>query len=167
MEFFELFDMPINLLVDLKSIQRKYFALCKQYHPDKFSLQGADAQEEALEMTSKINQAKKVLSSAEQRLAYILREKEILITDEKYQLKPAFLGEMMEINEQLMELEFDEDAEKKAALKQEVSKLEEGIFKEISTYFESATADWSEEDLAKLKDYHYKKKYLERIKEKL
>ena len=59
MDYFELFELPVSLIVDTKDVTKRYYALSKQYHPDNFSLDNADKQAEALEMSAEINQAKK------------------------------------------------------------------------------------------------------------
>ena len=167
MEYFELFDMPISLVVDNKAVTKKYYALSKQYHPDNFSLDDSDRQEEALEISAKINQAKKVLSNAHKRLEYILKEKSIIEEGEKYQLPPMFLGEMMEINESLMELEFDPNPVTKEKISNEVSTQTNTLFKEVKAFFDAEELFLNEANTALLKDYYYKKKYLDRIAEKL
>lgn len=167
MDYFELFDLPVSLVVDKKAVTKKYYALSKKYHPDNFSLQNAAQQEEALAMSAKINEAKKMLSSSHARLAYILRQKEIVIPDEKHQLPPAFLGEMMDINEALMEIEFDPNEAAKEKIKEAVAAQSDKLLEGVKSFFEAETLEIKEENKALLKDYYYKKKYLARIEEKL
>ncbi len=167
MDYFELFDLPVSLLVDAKAVTKKYYELSKKYHPDKFSLHDVAKQDEALEMSAKINKAKKTLSNPHARLAYLLKEKGIVVAEEKYQLPPMFLGEMMDINEALMELEFDPNPEAKKKINQEVAEKTATLFEEVKRFFEANTLEINEVNRVSLKDYYYKKKYLERIEEKL
>lgn len=167
MEYFELFDMPISLVVDAKAVTKKYYELSRLYHPDNFSLADDAKQSRALEMSAKINQAKKTLSNAHARLAYILKEKGIVVSEEKYQLPHKFLGEMMDINEALMELEFDPNPAMKEKIKGDVSVQTNKLYAEVKIYFEAENLDITEENRTPLKEYYYKKKYLERIEEKL
>lgn len=167
MEYFELFDIPVSLVVDTKAVTKKYYELSKKYHPDNFSLDDTAKQDIALDMSSKINRAKKTLSNAHSRLTYILKEKGIVVADEKYQLPPMFLGEMMDINESLMELEFDPNPETKAKIKKEVEQQTAKLFQEVKSYFVAAHFELTDENSTSLKDYYYKKKYLDRIEEKL
>jgi len=167
MEYFELFDMPISLVVDTKAVTKKYYELSKKFHPDNFSLSDNDKQEKALAMSSKINNAKKVLSNSHKRLEYILKQKEIIVDGEKHQLPPMFLGEMMEINETLMELEFDPNPKAKEKIKTEVSQQTAKLFEDVKPYFEAEIVEINAENSKVLKDYYYKKKYLARIEEKL
>jgi len=167
MEYFELYELPISLKVNKAAITKKYYALSKEFHPDNFSLSNASKQSEALEKTSQINLARKVLSNADKRLAYLLKENGIIEEDEKYQLPPKFLGEIMEINESLMELQFEPNPATKEKIKNEVDGVLENLYKEVSSKFEAEELQLDVKSSALLKDYYYKKKYLDRIKEKL
>lgn len=167
MEYFELFDMPISLLVDAKAVTKKYYELSKSYHPDNFSLEDTHKQEEALEMSAKINKAKKTLSNPHTRLAYILKERGIVVPEEKHQLPPMFLGEMMDINEALMELEFDPNPETIEKLRTEVQQRIDKLYSVVQHNFEAENLEITDDNSTSLKDYYYKKKYLDRIQEKL
>jgi molecular chaperone HscB len=74
---------------------------------------------------------------------------------------------MMDINEQLMELEFDQDASKLADIQLAVMEKETLLFEEVKLFFEMEELQINDIDHLKLKDYYYKKKYLNRILERL
>ena len=87
----------------------------------------------------------------------MLQLKELLEEEEKYQLPPAFLMEMMELNEELSEDSI-----------QQINELERKLYSEVQPIIENyndATATTT--DLLKLKEYYYKKKYLQRILDRL
>lgn len=168
MYYFELFDLPVSLKVNKTEILKRYYALSRQYHPDNFSLQDENEQQNSLSMSAKINEAKKILDDSYLRLAYILKEKGVIEPDEKYQLSPAFLGEMMDINEQLMEMNPENtDERSKQQIQQEVSSIEGELYNEVKEYFEMDTISLTEKDNAILKEYYFKKKYLQRILDRL
>ena len=167
MYYFELFDEPVSLQVNKAALLKKYYQLSKQFHPDNYSLQDAAAQEDALEMSTQINRAKNMLDDSYRRLAYILKEKQIIEEDEKYPLSPQFLGEMMDINEQLMELEFDKSEPAIQKIQDEVATISNTLFQDVKAYYEMKNLESENVDYSKLKDYYYKLKYLNRILEKL
>ena len=105
MNYFELFEMPVSLQVDKKYVQDKYFELQKKYHPDFFSNQGEEEQASVLEKSSMINKAYKTFLNGDETIKYVLQLKELLEEEEKYQLPPEFLIEMMELNEALTEVD--------------------------------------------------------------
>ena len=84
-------------------------------------------------------------------------QKGLLEEEEKYQLPPAFLMEMMELNEELSENST-----------QQINELENHLYAEVASIIENYDdAAASEADLLKLKEYYYKKKYLQRILDRL
>ena len=168
MYYFELFELPVSLIVNKAEVLKKYYQLSRQYHPDRFTLQGEDARSDSLDMSTRINEAKNILDDAGKRLAYILKEKNVIEPDEKYALSPLFLAEMMDINEQLMEMDTAEATEElKQKIRNEIAAIESELYADVKPYFEMSILDVSADDLAKLKDYYYKRKYLFRILDRL
>ena len=164
MTYFELFDIPVALRVNVESIKTKFYQLIRQSHPDFFSQSTNDEQEEALEKSSLLNKAFKTFSNTETTIKYVLQLKGLLDDEEKYKLPPDFLMEMMELNEALMEAKIDAD---ETAIKNEhlkINHLENNIYNDskhiIENYKEGVT---TEKELLQVKDYYFKKKYLSRI----
>ena len=60
MNYFEMFEIPVSLIIDKAAITKKYVELQKKYHPDFFTQENEAAQEDALETSSAINKAMKV-----------------------------------------------------------------------------------------------------------
>ena len=157
MNYFELFELPISFKIDRSKLAQKYFELQKKYHPDFFAKGTEHEQEQALEISSQLNKALKIFKHPDQTIKYVLQLKELLEEEEKYQLPPSFLMEMMELNEELSENSA-----------QQIQELETQLYSEVQPIIENyddATA--SKPDLLKLKEYYYKKKYLQRILDRL
>ena len=108
MNYFELFGFDIAPVIDKSLLSKKYLQLQKQYHPDNYSLSEEYEQIQSLEISSLINKAFAVFKDDLQTVGYFLEIMGLITTDEKYQLPPAFLMEMMEVNEQIDEGDFDE-----------------------------------------------------------
>lgn len=164
MNYFELFELPISLQVDKKELNTKYIALQKQYHPDFFSKSDADEQEEMLQKSSMINRGYKVFSNEDDTIKYVLELKGLLADNEKYDLPPDFLMEMMEINETLAEPQDSELEEMETKISQMQNQLYQSVQNIIENYNDDITTN---EQLLLVKDYYYKKKYLNRILERL
>ena len=157
MNYFELFDLPVSLWVDTSALAKKYFELQKTFHPDFFTQADETAQQDALEKSSDINKALKVLKNQDATIKYLLQLKGLIEEEEKYPLPPNFLMEVMELNENL-------SADSTAV----IADFEKNIYADVSQIIEQYNdAAVSNEDLLKLKEYHYKKKYLQRILERL
>ena len=150
---FEVFSLPISLKVDHSALKKKFYVLSRTYHPDHFTLESQDKQDEALAMTGAINLAYKVLADDMSRIKHILELNDIMIDEGKQMLSPDFLMEMMELNEEL-----DEDSPAR------VAQLEKELYAEVSKIIENYDeATTPREDLLKIKDYYFRKKYLQRI----
>lgn len=157
MNYFELFDLPVSFKTDKSKLALKYFELQKKYHPDFFAQGTEHEQEQALEISSQLNKALKVLKDKDQTIKYVLQLKELLEEDEKFQLPHAFLMEMMELNEELS----DDSAS-------QIAKMEETLYSEVQSIIENYDDNnTTTADLLKLKEYYYKKKYLQRILDRL
>ncbi len=157
MNYFELFDLPISLTIDKANLPKKYFELQKKYHPDFFTQADEAEQELALEKSSDINKALKILKDKDSIIKYVLQLKGLLEEEEKYQLEPDFLMEVMELNENLS------DASSPA-----ITAFEKDIYtavKQIIEQYDDASITTA--DLLKVKEYYFKKKYLQRILERL
>lgn len=162
MNYFELFDIPATLKVSPDGLTEKYFALQKLYHPDRFAQASGAEQTNALELSSQVNKAFKVFKNPDETIKYLLLQKGVLQEEEKYELSPAFLMEMMELNEQLMESGEDETAAQSvyAAIAQSKTEIYEPVKEIIANYQEGVT---SEKELLQVKEYYFKKKYLDRL----
>ena len=164
MTYFELFNIPVSLQVDVATIKSKFYELSRKYHPDFFSQSSEAAQEEALEKSALLNKAFKVFNNKEETLKYVLQLKGLLEDEEKYKLPPAFLMDMMELNETLMDAKMEADDEKIASCKLQVSSLENELYENIKSTIENFKDGVStEKELLQVKDYYFKKKYLARI----
>jgi molecular chaperone HscB len=166
MNYFELFEMPVELRPDKNALRKKFLELSGKYHPDRFAGGSGEEQEESLEKTSLINKAYKTLSDPDALIRYVLEEKGLLVTDEKYNLPAGFLMEMMELNDELGESGDDEN--KKAELLIKLRTAEQEIYQPVYPVIENfRDGVTGEAELLQLKDYFFKKKYLLRIAQQL
>ena len=161
MTHFELFNLPITLSVDTSGLSKKYFELQRKYHPDRFAQASDEEKEETLQLSAQVNKAFKVLKDPDETIKYVLQLKELLEDEEKYQLSPDFLMEVMELNELLEEGLTDSLQTNIDQLKQTIYEPVESI---IKNYQEGITA---EKELLQVKEYYFKKKYLDRMVDNL
>ncbi|QGW28633.1 Fe-S protein assembly co-chaperone HscB [Phnomibacter ginsenosidimutans] len=158
MNYFELFDIPVAFTVNKAELTRTYVKLQKQYHPDFFGQESDEAQEKAMEMSSLINQAWKTFQTEDATVKYVLQLHGMLEEEEKFALPPAFLMEVMELNEMRM------DGADAASIKQRVDDLQAEIKTPVSGILTSTdTASLSENALQQVKTWYYQKKYLDRL----
>jgi len=164
MTYFELFGIPVQLKVIPASLSARFFALSREFHPDFHAQADDTTREEMLEKSAMLNKAWKTFQSPDETIKYVLQLKGLLEEEEKYQLPPDFLMEVMDMNEVLME---PEEADM-TALEKKIDSLQMEIYepvqKMVEHYQEGIT---SEKELLQVKEYYYKKKYLDRIRRQL
>jgi molecular chaperone HscB len=163
MNYFELFELPVSFMVNTKQLNENYFRLQMQYHPDFYSNATDDEKEEALEMSSLINRAFKTLENEDTRTEYILELKDLITEGEKYELPPDFLMEMMELNEELTEA----DPSSIRQTEQKIGAIEEQLYNEVKHVMDTYSEHQPKEALLPVKEYFFKKKYLERVRERI
>ena len=161
MNYFALFDLPIGFKVDTNKLRAAFMDIQRASHPDKFAQSNSYEQDEALERSALANKGFSLLNNKDQLLPYVLELKEIITPDEKFALSPAFLMEMMELNEAWMEA--DDEASKQQILGQ-IKAIQDEILEPIKDFLEMDQIDTiSQEAMLQIKEYYYKKKYLDRI----
>lgn len=166
MNYFEVYELPVQLVVDKQVLKKKYFELSRRFHPDYFAQQDVAAQQEALEQSALINKAFKTFSNRDETIKYVLELKGVLTESEKYNLPPDFLMEMMELNERVAETAID--PAERTAVQQEVLQIEAMLYKPVKNVIENYQDGMTTaEELVQVKEYYFKKKYLERLKQQM
>ncbi len=168
MNYFELYQLPIAPAVNFTMAKQKFYELSRKYHPDFFINANEEVKADMLEQSSLINKAFKTFSNKDETIKYFLQLKGYLQEEEKYQLAPTFLMEIMELNEQLMEAKMENDEVKITNIKSQILQLQSSIYEPIQSILENYQADNStEKELLQIKEYYYQKKYLNRILESI
>lgn len=129
--YFQLFELEQNFVIDAEKLQDKMRELQNIYHPDKF----ANNQEQlnlAIIVSSHINHAYKTLHDSQLRATYLLELNDVrvdLVYDTKF--SPEFLMTQIEIRERIEEAKKNEDVDDleslETELKREKKKLEDVI----------------------------------------
>jgi molecular chaperone HscB len=164
MNFFEFYNLPIAFKLDELALKRQFYAHSRAYHPDFFTMETAEKQAEILELSTLNTQAYKTLSDFDKRMHYVLKLKGAIGEEGTNQIPQDFLMDMMNINEALMELEFDFDEKTYKKIVEDVETIENELFKDITPLLEKPI---NTEDLEKIKIFYLKKRYLLRIRENL
>jgi molecular chaperone HscB len=117
--YFAFFDLPSKLQIDTVSLEKRFYALSRRLHPDRFASKSIAEQEEALRESSLLNDAYRTLKDPILRTQYLLtlegvelEEQSKAATDaarasgeQKKQIVPAeLLEEVFELNMQLAEM---------------------------------------------------------------
>lgn len=172
MNYFELFDIPVQLKVDKAGLHPRFIALSRKYHPDYFANDGQEKLAEVQEVSATLNKAYKTFQDPDATIRYVLQLKGLLEEEEKYVLPADFLMEVMKLNEQIMEWDqlaaagSEQEAVKElqSAINHLQTEIYEPVKEIVESYEEGVT---SKEALLRVKEYYYKKKYLDRMRREL
>jgi molecular chaperone HscB len=106
-DHFTVFGLPRKLGLDAAALQRRFYELSREHHPDFHQAQSAAAQEEALAASAQVNRAYRALRDPLARVEYLVALEEGRDTREGAAAKPRapreLLEEMMEVQEALEE----------------------------------------------------------------
>lgn len=106
LDHFEFFGLPRVLHLDETGLEADYFALSRRFHPDFFVSCDAEQQMLALEKTSALNNAYRVLKDATARAEYLVElETGVAFGEsgEANQVPRDVLSDVMDVRERLME----------------------------------------------------------------
>ena len=110
--YFQLFDLPEQYVVDVNALRATYRDLQRKTHPDKFTNASQQEQLLAVQYAATINDAYDVLTSPLKRGIYMLALKSFEIDPQQSAaMDPLFLIQQMELREELENVERVDDPE--------------------------------------------------------
>jgi molecular chaperone HscB len=168
MNYFEYFELPVAFKLDESKLKKSYLQNSRKFHPDFYTLEDEDVQAEVLAKSSYNNTAYDVLRDTNQRMKYILDLQKVLGEEGSNKLDQDFLMEVMDINEAIMELNFDFDQVKHDEVVASTEMFKTELLKNVQQAmddFDSGIDDQA--NLQLVKSYYLKNKYLSRILENI
>jgi molecular chaperone HscB len=145
-DYFSFFGLPRKLQVDEPELEKTFYSLSRQFHPDYFMNAGELERQASMERSSMLNDAYRTLRDPIARVTYLLALEGYNEAQKK--APPDLLEEVFELNMQIEELrgakkarDEDEIAEARASLEEALASLREnlaGIDERIFALF----ADW-------------------------
>lgn len=151
-DYFDFFGLDRKLNVDESDLQKRFYELSRQWHPDRFGRKSAQEQAQALEATSILNDGYRTLRNPVRRAEYLLKEEGFPIGEQRSKdVPPELLEEVFELNMMLEELKGgDEDARPQLeAARQNFLGLRDEVDSELETLFNKYDAAESQSETAK------------------
>ncbi len=121
--YFELFDIEINVIINLNDLDSKYLKLQSKFHPDKFINSSSIEKSMAARISTHINDAYKALKDLVSRVDYILKINNYIYDENKTFKNKEFLIEQMELTEKINKCEVSEYSTVKLEIKDKISQL--------------------------------------------
>src|SRR6266851_3781622 len=136
--YYDFFGLEHKLDLDLPDLEKRFYALSRQYHPDRYTLKSREEQQYALDATAILNDAYRTLRDPLARAEYLLKENGFDIGEQgSKNVPPELLEEVFELNMTLEELRGG-DEEARAALAEAQKKfagMRDDIDRELETKF--------------------------------
>lgn len=113
--YYDFFGLEHRLDLDLKDLEKRFYALSRQYHPDGYTLKSREEQQYALDATAVLNDAYRTLRDPLPRAEYLLKENGFDIGEQgSKNVPPELLEEVFELNMALEELRGGDDSARPA-----------------------------------------------------
>ena len=146
-QYFNLFQLEPSFNIDTEALEQTYRALAARFHPDKFASASAFEQQQAVMMSSTINDAYRTLKSPIDRAAYLLKSQNIdADAPEHTSFSPEFLMQQMEWRETLMDAQMEQNHDAIRALDQEIQEVQSNLYQNLQQAFEQqdyeSAAQW-------------------------
>ena len=174
-DYFDTFGLERRLEIDAAALQRRFYELSRQWHPDFHQRATPAEQAHALEASARVNAAYRALRDPVARVEYLIRLEEGRQTKEGATVKPkappALLAEMFEIQEALEEARAGavDDATRttlvtqREGLRQRLAGTEAALAGPLSVAWDRATPDGRPAALGALKEALATRAYLRTV----
>jgi len=104
-DYYELFGIPRSLNISLDDLQKRYYELSRQLHPDRFMRKPEAERQRALDLSSSLNDANRTLKDPIKRAQYLLKLEGFDIGEQgSKDVPPELLEEVFELNMALEEM---------------------------------------------------------------
>ncbi len=110
-DYYEFFGLDRKLVIDNAALQKRFYELSRQWHPDRFGRKSAEEQEMALEATSLLNDGYRTLKDPVKRAEYLLTRDGFPIAEQRTRdVPPELLEEVFELNMMLEEMKSGDES---------------------------------------------------------
>ena len=101
-DYFASLEIPRHLAIDTKDLERRYYALSRKLHPDRFARAAPVEREQAEAVMAVLNDAWRTLRDPVARALYVLKQEGLDIAEQA--APPELLEEVFELNMALDEV---------------------------------------------------------------
>jgi molecular chaperone HscB len=169
--FYEFFGIDRKLALDNGALQKRFYELSRQWHPDRFSRKSSDEQALALEATAILNDGYRTLRDPVKRAEYLLTEEGFPIAEQRSRdVPPELLEEVFELNMTLEELKSGDEAARPQleTAKQNFIGMRSGIDGELQQLFAKydtadAQSETAKQALHEIRGALNRRRYIENL----
>ena len=165
-DYYELLGIPRALNVSLEDLQKRYYSLSRELHPDRFMNRPASEREQAENTYSAVNDGFRTLKDPIKRAQYLLVLEGFEIGEQgSKDVPPELLEEVFELNMALEEMRSGDDSVRpqlEQAEKNFVGMLRETDEK-LQALFEQYDAAHSRDTLTQVRNALNRRKYIQNL----
>ncbi len=161
-DYFSFFGLPRKLDLNEAALQRSFYELSRELHPDVYARASGQEQEWSTEKTSQLNDAYRTLKDPIRRTEYLLKLEGVQLEEQskaateaarvsgaekKQAVPPELLEEVFELNMQLEEMRMSKNlGERDADLVQEVEEQKQSLEQKLEDLSGELKSYWKEWD---------------------
>lgn len=164
--YYELFGIERKLALDLPQLQKRFYELSRELHPDRFARKSEAERQNALDASSRLNDAYRTLRDPVPRAMYVLAEEGFDIGQQRgNDVPPELLEEVFELNMALEELRGGDESARpqlEAAGKNFQSMLA-ATGSQLESLFARWDADPAKDALADIRGVLNRRKYIQNL----
>jgi molecular chaperone HscB len=161
-DYFSFFGLPQKLDLDVKALEKEFYALSRKLHPDVYARAEEKEQQWSEEQSSRLNDAYRTLKDPIKRTEYLLKLEGVELEEQsktateqaratgeqkKQVVPPALLEEVFELNMQLEEMRVNKKTgERDPQLVQDLESHKQKLEKDFASLSDELKIYWSEWD---------------------
>jgi len=164
--YYDFFGLEHRLDLDAKDLEKRFYALSRQYHPDRFTLKGREEQQAALDATAILNDAYRTLRDPLARAEYLLKENGFDIGEQGTKnVPPELLEEVFELNMALEELRGGDESARPSLeeARQKFVAMRDGIDGELQSKFADYDRSRDRAILAEIRGILNRRRYVRNL----
>jgi molecular chaperone HscB len=165
-DYYALFGIPRGLNLSLDDLQKRFYDLSRELHPDRFMQKPEAERQRALDMSSALNDAYRTLKDPIKRAQYLLSQEGFDIGEQRSRdVPPELLEEVFELNMALEEMRGGDDSARpqlEQAEKNFTGMLAE-TDRELGALFAKYDAARSRDLLAEIRNVLNRRKYIQNL----
>jgi len=162
-DYYQLLGIPRSLNLSLDELQKRYYELSRQLHPDRFMQKPQTEQQRALDMSSALNDAYRTLKDPVKRAQYLLSQEGFDIGEQgSKDVPPELLEEVFELNMALEEMRAGDDSARPQldAAEKTFSNMLADVDQQLESLFERYDEIRSRDVLGQIRGLLNRRKYI-------
>ncbi len=165
-DYYELFGIRRHLNLSLDDLQKRFYELSRQLHPDRFVKKPEAERQRALDMSSALNDANRTLKDPIKRAQYLLKLEGFDIGEQgSKDVPPELLEEVFELNMALEEMRGGDDSARPQLEQAEANftSMMSEVSEQLQALFEKYDASPQRETLAEIRGVLNRRKYIQNL----